>query len=329
MTRAGGADLVLLGHHRRDQAETFLLQALRGGGVAALAAMPAAARRDDVTWARPFLNVPAAAIEAHARRHRLRWVEDDSNADERFARNRLRAQVWPALTAAFPDAERTLAMAAAWAQQATTIAAEAAAQDLVDIADGDRLHIARWRETPAPRRSHALRAWLHERCGLPAPPSLVERLLAELKEQAVQRWPAPGGVLHSYRGWLAFAPTLDAPTVAQPMRIDLSRPGRHQAPSWRGSFRVDEVAAGGLPVARAARLELRTRRPNDRFQAGPGRPPRSLKLQFQAAGVPTRQRIGPVVCSEGAVAFIPGLGIDARALAGPGEAQVMLAWLPD
>ena len=105
MALARGVDLVLLAHHRRDQAETFLLQALRGGGVAALSAMPKVVRRDGITWARPWLEQPREAIDAYARRHRLRWIDDDSNDDDRFARNRLRLRVWPALVEAFADAE--------------------------------------------------------------------------------------------------------------------------------------------------------------------------------------------------------------------------------
>jgi tRNA(Ile)-lysidine synthase len=278
-------------------------------------------------------------VEAYARRHRLRWVEDDSNADDRFARNRLRRQVWPALVAAFPEAESTLAMAATWAQQAASIAAGAAADDLAAITDADRLHIPRWLEMPEPRRSHALRAWLHERCGRPVPPSLGARLCVELDERAVHRWPAPGGELHSYRGRLSFAPTRAVRSPAPPlpetsppvpaMHLDLSRPGRHEVPAWRGSFRVDAVAAGGLAVARAARLELRARRPDDRFQAGAGRPPRSLKLQFQAAAVPSQGRQGPIVCCDGVLVYVPGLGMDARAVALPGEEQVTLTWSPD
>ena len=330
MARAGGAGLVLLGHHRRDQAETFLLQALRGGGVAGLAAMPMSIERDDVVWARPLLRVPVEAVEAYARRHRLRWIEDDSNTDERFARNRLRAQVWPVLAAAFPDAESALAMAASWAQQAATAVADVVAQDLVAVTDGDRLHLGRWLETPAARRSQVLRAWLQQRCGTPAPPSLVQRMIDELRTAEVRRWPAPGGALHSYRGWLSFERSRETPRLpASTMRIDLSHPGRHEVPAWRGSFQIDAVASGGLPTARAARLELRARRPTDRFQAGPGRPPRSLKLQFQAAGVPARQRAGPVVCSEDRLAYVPGLGIDARLRAAAGNAQVSLTWLPD
>ena len=78
----------------------------------------------------------------------------------------------------------------------------------------------------------------------------------------------------------------------------------------------------------AARLEVRERRPGDRFQAGAGRPPRSLKLQFQAAGLPAWQRQGPVLSRDGVPVFVAGLGLDARALAPPGEPQLALAWLP-
>ncbi len=328
MARAGGADLVLIAHHRRDQAETFLLQALRGGGVAALSAMPASATREGVTWARPWLAVPDAVVAAYARAHRLRWVEDDSNADERFARNRLRAQVWPALSAAFPDAEHALARAAAWAQQAMTVVDEVAAHDLLEVRDGDALAIGPWALLPPDRRAHALRAWLHGRMGEPAPSSLVERLLVELDATASRRWPAPEGELHAYRGRLSFVAAPVAPAPGPALPIDLSQPGRHELPSWRGAFHVEPVDAGGMTLQRAAQLQVRMRRPGDRFQAGPGRPPRSLKLQFQAAGVPPRQRTGPVLCSGEVLVFVPGLGIDARVLAEAGDAQVAIAWLP-
>jgi tRNA(Ile)-lysidine synthase len=133
MALTHGASLVLLAHHRRDQAETLLLQALRGAGVAGLAGMPAQVDRDGLTWARPWLGRPREDIEAYGRRHRLRFVEDDSNTDPRFARNRLRLTVWAPLTEAFPDAESTLADAATWAQHALACVNELAEIDLAAI----------------------------------------------------------------------------------------------------------------------------------------------------------------------------------------------------
>ena len=142
MATAHGADIVLLAHHRQDQAETLLLQALRGAGVAGLAAMPQAVERDGITWLRPWLETPAASVGAYAKRHRLRHIVDDSNADPRFARNRLRLRVWPVLLDAFPQAEAALATSAAWAREARSCADALAAIDLAGCADARGIDIA-------------------------------------------------------------------------------------------------------------------------------------------------------------------------------------------
>lgn len=326
MAAEGGADLVLLAHHRRDQAETFLLQALRGGGVAALSAMPEQACREGITWARPWLVEPHEAIVAYARRHRLRFVDDDSNDDLRFARNRLRAAVWPALLASFPEAEASLAKAAGWAQQASAAVDEAAEHDLRSIAGVLGLDIAGWRALPPHRQTPALRRWLQRQSGRAAPASLVERLLVEIGVGGVRRWPAPDGALHSHRGllrWRAGEPVESPPGV---VRLDASRPGRYAIEPWRGVLHIAPVGEGGIALPLAADLTLRARSAADRFQAGPGRPRRSLKLQFQSAGISADERLVPVVCHGDLPVFVPGLGIDARALARPGEAQVALSW---
>src|SRR5262249_37298193 len=109
MARAEGASLVLLAHHRRDQAETVGLQALRGAGAAGLAAMPRVVQRGGLSWARPWLAQAPGAIDAYVELHGLGFVVDPSNADPRHARSRLRTSVMPALREAFPDAEVALA----------------------------------------------------------------------------------------------------------------------------------------------------------------------------------------------------------------------------
>jgi tRNA(Ile)-lysidine synthase len=332
MAVAAGADLVLLGHHRRDQAETFLLQALRGGGLAALSAMPKIVRRDGVTWARPWLEQSREAIEAYARRHRLRWIDDDSNDDDRFARNRLRLRVWPALSAAFEDAEASLARAATHVQQAAAALDEFVARDVAAVAGDNGLDLAAWRLLSPPRQRQVLLRWLRGELAAGAPASLVERLLREADASPAQRrWPFGAGELRSYRGRLQRVPCVRAdPEQAPPsLVVDLSRLGTHRVDAWQGAFHVERVDEGGLAGGAAAALELRPRAPGDRFQAGPRRPPRSLKLQFQAGGVAPALRNAPIVCRDGVPVFVPGLGIDARAIARPGEAQISLTWLPD
>jgi len=327
----GGADLVLLGHHRRDQAETILLQSLRGGGVAALAAMPRVVRRDGIVWARPWLAQPREAIEAYARRQRLGWIEDDSNDDDRFARNRLRRHVWPALVAAFPDAEAALAGTAARVAHAATLIDEAGAEDAATLAGDDGFDLTRWRRLSSPRQRQSLVAWLRREFVQPVPASLVERLLTEATIEGHGRWLFAGGELRCYRGRLQRTVATTAPDAAPaPLAIDLSHPGVHAVSPWRGTFRVEHVDRGGVAAADAAGLVLRARAPGDRFQAGPRRPARSLKLQYQAHGIAPPMRRGPIVCrGDGLTVFVPGLGVDARALAADGEPQVSLTWLPD
>jgi len=203
MAREAGCSLVLLAHHRRDQAETLLLQALRGGGPAGLAAMPRTARRDGLTWARPWLDLPREAIEAYVRRHRLSFVDDASNDDDRFARNRLRRQVWPALAQAFPAAEAHLVASARRAAESAAALAELAALDAGAVLTPDgHLEVARWTSLTSARRALLLRRWLADEAG-GAPDSLVQRLLAELPgARGGSRWPAPAGVLQLVRGVL-------------------------------------------------------------------------------------------------------------------------------
>ena len=330
MARQAGATLVLLAHHRRDQAETVLLQALRGAGAAGLAAMPRLAVRDGLTWARPWLEAGDDAIDAYLARHRLRHVDDPSNADPAFARSRLRQRVMPVLRAEFPDAEVALAAVARRAQEAQRCLDEVAADDLDALRGADgALVLGRWQRLPPGRAANALRAWLREALGRGAPETLVQRLLAELAGPGTARWPVPGeGLLERHRGHLrlvAAAPPPAEPPQAWPLGALEAR--RYAVCAWGGTLVARRVREGGVALARLRDAELRPRRGGERFQLAPGATPRSLKKQFQALGVPESARGGPLLYAGGELVFVPGLGIDARARAAAGEPQVGLQWV--
>jgi tRNA(Ile)-lysidine synthase len=331
MAALHGASLVLLAHHRGDQAETVLLQSLRGAGVAGLAGMPASTEREGITWSRPWLDLPRESIEAYVRKHRIAYVDDESNLDTRFARNRLREEVWPALTAAFPQAEASLAQAATWAQEAAACLDELAMLDLAAVADEAGLDLVAWGALSAPRRSNALRKWLLELLGQPAPASLARRLMSELPaSRPGASWPLEGACLRRRGRVLQVMAEPVAPRARGDREATLSmrRAGRYALPGWGGTIEARRVREGGVALAWLARVDLRTRSGGERFQAGIGRPPRSLKKQFQAAGVAAWQRDAPLVYSGGLLVFVPGLGIDARVIALPGQPQVALDWVP-
>ena len=314
MARAADADLVLLAHHRRDQAETFVLQALRGGGPASLAAMPERAVREGITWARPWLAQTHEAIAAYTRRHRLRFAEDPSNADLRYARGRLRQQVMPALRAAFPDAEAAFSAAAAQSAQAQAVLAEVASADLASLCDGAALRLTPWRVLSTARRRNALHSWLREQLERGAPHTLIERLMAELPAQGAAQWPCDGGTLCCHRGRLIILPHATSASATAAFRFE-------------ESLRLAAVEEGGIPTRLLQGAHWRPRVGGERFQRALGTPPRSLKKQFQAAGVAAWQRDALLLfASDGQLLFVPGLGVDARALARPGEPQQAVIW---
>jgi tRNA(Ile)-lysidine synthase len=326
-----GADIVLLAHHRRDQAETLLLQALRGAGTAGLSGMPIQAVRDGMTWARPWLQLPRSAIEHYLEVHGLTHIEDDSNTDTRFARNRLRLNVWPALTQAFPQAESAFADSATWAQEATACLRELAAIDLADIATAAGVSIDAWSALSEARRSNALRAWLASQTGSAPDAALVSRLMDELPHARSGAWELARGTLKRYRGVLSFQveATSDAVQLDRETTLRIARAGTYKLPGWQGNLIATRVKQDGVTLAWLGHVELRARQGAEQFQAGLMRPPRSLKKQFQAAGVAAWHRDGPLLFSGGQLVFVPSLGLDARVVALPGQPQVALHWEPD
>jgi tRNA(Ile)-lysidine synthase len=335
MAHAQELDTILLAHHRRDQAETVLLQALRGAGPAGLAAMPRAVRRDGLWWLRPWLDMPREAIEAYMRAHRLRHVDDASNANSRFARSRLREQVWGPLTQAFGDAEVVLAAVARRANEAQALLDEMAVRDLaVLVDDAGRLDATGWRALSAARRANTLRAWLQACLDRGAPETLIERLLRQLPEASHARWPVDGSLeLTLYRGRLALAatkpPSRHGDEGPAEVIIDLSRPGVHELPRWRGALEVTP-ASSGVPAALLKACRVVSRSGGEQWQAAPRSTPRSLKKQYQAAAIPASLRDGPLVYAGQQLVFVPGLGLDARVcLQAVGrDSALALRWCP-
>nr|WP_276597923.1 tRNA lysidine(34) synthetase TilS [Roseateles koreensis] len=351
MARAAGVSLLLLAHHRRDQAETLLLQGLRGAGVAGLAGMPVQQWRKGLCWARPWLTQTREHVQAYVQAHHLRYIDDDSNNDPRYARNRLRLQVWPSLLQAFPQAESKLADAASWAQEALALQREIAQEDLSRLASACGLDMRGVLQLSAPRASNVLRAWLTQVLGRPARATLVARLLSECAVAQSGEW--SGGFdaarqalqLCFYRGFLTLKPAAkrweettpaaeaakgDSPVaqwVAPP--IDLSQPGLYPQAGWGGLWRVDPVAEGGVAPTHLTAVTVRPRQGGEQFQKAARSAPRSLKKAYQEAGIPAWQRVGPCLFAGQQLLYAVGLGLDARYRAAAGTPQMQLTWVHD
>ena len=337
MALEAGAAMVLLGQHRRDQAETVLLQALRGAGPAGLSGMVRNWQQGGITFVRPWLDQPREAILAYLKRHRLKAVQDPTNADPSLARGRLRLKVWPALQSAFADAETALAAVAARAQQADAALDELAALDLAPLWDGLALRVPGWLVLSPARQANALRAWLRAQPGVVVSQALIDRLLADLPRCQSGQWPAGAGqVCVLYRGRLACRvlsavttpPAENAPHSGDQHLLDLSTPGRYAVPGWQGHVEVIATTSDGIAPQHLVAVRPANRSGGERLALAPNAPPRSLKKQYQSLGVPADQRGGPLLWLGDQLLFVPGLGIDARWWAPGGQPQLALRWRP-
>ena len=150
---------LLLAQHARDQAETFLLQALRGSGPDGLASMPRKRAFGRGTMARPLISCLPEAIARHAEVEGLHWIEDPSNADLALDRNYLRREVLPLLDARWPAAVRTLSRAAHRCGAASQTLLGVAGEDLerVRLRGAEELSVSELRGLPRERAYNALR----------------------------------------------------------------------------------------------------------------------------------------------------------------------------
>jgi tRNA(Ile)-lysidine synthase len=325
--RAAGAGAVALAHHRNDQAETLLLQLLRGAGPHGLAAMPAL-RQDaaGIAWWRPLLEVPRARIDAYARARQLRWIDDESNADRRHARNAVRHAVMPALVAIAPLADATLARAAAHQAEAARLTDELAELDGEGFCDGATLRREAL-DRLAPHRARNLLRWYLRRQGLPAPSTA--RLAAMLDQLRGARGDAVIRLVHAgveigvHQGRIALH-------RAPPARFDVRWNGEPVLTLPHGTVSFGRAEGAGIDLAQVAgEVRIRSRTGGERFQVAPDRPRRALKSVLRDAGIPPWDRRGlPLVYCGGALAAVAGLGVDAALCAAPGRPGLIVAWHP-
>lgn len=179
MAQQSGAAVVLLGQHADDQAETLLLALSRGAGLPGLAAMSERFERHGMAFGRPWLGVPAHTLRAALQQGGHAHIDDPSNTDQRFTRNRIRHQLVPAWERAFPGVRQALLRTAAHAAQAQRLLDELAAIDLA--VTGEPPDVDALRVLARDRRANALRHWLKRREGVSPSAAQLEGLLDQIE----------------------------------------------------------------------------------------------------------------------------------------------------
>jgi len=355
---------VLTAHHANDQAETLLLNLLRGTGIPGLSGMAnerpidSRSKSRHLMLVRPLLDITRDTLETYARLHSIDYVEDPSNLDTRVRRNALRHTVFPALVRIQPSAIHQLARSATHASEARHLLDELAREDLTRVCQEQQrpssvgtpsLNIGALLALSAPRQRNAVRYWLNQQ-HIQAPSS---RVLDEILRQArasrtssdldtgQKNGHASRACIvidtHAVRIWrdhlhavaLTHAPGSASPASEVIIRWDGET--RLSVPNWSGSlsFHLDQQA--GVPAAwlRGHDLRITRRQGGESLKLHPERPARTLKNLYQESDIPPWQRLRmPLVTCNDRLLYAAGLGMDTRYIrSGPEDAPfVRLMW---
>ena len=307
---------LLLAHHQNDQAETVLLQLMRGAGVAGLSGMPesrvlaiSTGEVSGITLWRPLLHLRREELEAYAREHKLKWIEDPSNRSSKYRRNAVRKSILPKLESIQPGATANLARSADVLAQAQQLLDRLAQQD------GKKIHNAKTNvlsvqplldlNTSDPAAANnVLRYWLKV-AGLAMPSH--ERLqawwldLQQARSDAKLEWLHDECSIRLWRGQLQISASV--------------KPEESEQGEWTFVSVSTGSAQGGLPAAwiakakKAGAIEFRERSGAERLQVTATGPRKTLKNLYQENAVPPWQRQAPLLYVDGELVAVAGVGV--------------------
>jgi tRNA(Ile)-lysidine synthase len=328
------ADFMLLAHHLDDQAETLMLQLLRGAGVRGLAGMREVGRSAQlaIPIVRPLLGVSRAEILRCAKRHRLDWIEDESNDHTELRRNFLRHRVFHEIETKFPAYRETLARSATHCGEAAEILEEVGLADAGLQGDASHLDCRVLRKLSPARAANALRVFcsLH---GLFAPDTArlgeMLRQLVGAKADAGVRILHDGAELRRYRdaAWI-LRPQTEAPREAilwhGEATLELDDAGSFTFGKRKGKL----GAAARISAVKLAQDEVsvRWRQGGEKIQLNAARPRRSLKHLLQEAEVPPWERTLPLLFCGKKLVWAPGIGVDCAFQPAAREPAWFVSW---
>ena len=329
-------DILLTAHHGDDQAETVLLQLLRGTGVAGLAAMPVQTAFGPGQIVRPLLGFSRAALLACAQEHQLAWIEDPSNQALHLRRSYLRTEILPRLARHWPAHASMLARTARHAAEAMRLFDEVAETDLTACRQAvalspQALSIKALLTLSTARQRNLLRYWLRHHGFLAPATAQLDQVLAQVQteprsQQARVCW--LGTEVWRYRDQLVVMPAQQPPDpaldVVWDLRVPLDLPGV-------GRLHAVPIRGQGLSCVRLNGKDLHVRlRSGGETLLLPGRGHHhTLKKLLQAEGVPPwlRARL-PLFYVQHELAAVADRWVCAPYLAGDGEEGLKIVWEP-
>ena len=312
------SDLVVLAHHADDQAETFLLQLIRGAGVKGLSSMATfdGARK---LW-RPLLNTSRIDIESYAKQHKLKWIEDESNQNTNFDRNFIRAKILPIIKNRFSHIIKVISRSSAHLAEAQNLLDDLAKLDLKkhlkSINYNYKLHVKALNNLSKYRAKNVLRYWLEINDQLMPSKDLLDELLRQVltaKKDAT----------------LKIDLTKDHEIRRYQDEIYIVRKNQNNKKNyeifWNGESEIllpngsklkfKKIKGGGISLVKLKnkKFTISNRRGGESLKTNLDRPTKKIKQLLQESDLPPWERESlPLIFVGDELASFPNFGIDMK-----------------
>jgi tRNA(Ile)-lysidine synthase len=323
-------DCLLTAHHQDDQAETLLIQLLRGAGPRGLASMPVQAQFASGWHVRPFLAFKRDALEAYARDQGLEWIDDESNFDTGFDRNFLRHEILPLLKQRFPAVAATLSRSASLCAEATEILLCSAKVDLESVRLNEQtLSVSRLQDVGEVRGRNVLHEWIRSR-GLPTSSAAqLQRVWEDVigagpDSNPVVTW--TGAEVRRYRDELFVDKPLAPHDADQCLNWDGQKP---LLIPGLGTLSLERITGQGIAESflNNQACEIRFRQGGEQLRPAGREGHHALKKLFQEAGVPPWQRNRiPLLYVDDQLLAVAGHWVAHEMSASAGNAGFLLHW---
>ncbi len=313
-------ELLLTAHHQDDQAETILLQSLRGSGLPGWSGMADVQREHallpaSVTLARPLLACSRQQLEQIAHDRKITHIVDESNEDARYKRNAIRHEIFPVIEKHFQGFTQALARSSSHFQTAQRLLDELACIDLENCVVAGELHLESLAHLSPDRIDNLLRYWVYAKTG--SYPSQAQ--LYQLHQQMLYAANDTHPLIYigqwtfvRERGCLVIRTDVTSNQPPTDTMVILWKGEPHiDIPAWRGRlmFEMTDDEACDRDALMRGPLLLQARKGGERLKLSERQPSRSLKNLYQELGVPVSMRPWlPLLYLGDQLLFASGLG---------------------
>ena len=319
------SDLVVLAHHEDDQAETFLLQLIRGAGVKGLSSM---AHFDDARrlW-RPLLNTSRIDIEKYAKKHQFKWVEDESNQNIDFDRNFIRAKILPILNKRFNHITKVISRSSSHLAEAQYLLDDLAKMDLKSCIKSTnynhKLKVKALEKLSNTRAKNILRYWLEINDQMMPSKDLLDELLRQVltakKDATIKIHLSKGDEIRRYQDEIYIVPK----NKQTHKNYEMIWAGESEIILPNGqklTFKKVKGKGINLRFLDHKKLKIRNRQGGEFFKPDSKRPTKKIKQLLQESDLPPWERDAlPLIFLDDELAFVPYFGIDQKYQVKPQE----------